>query len=170
MAKMSFLNLLFCLLLSCTELFAASPPTVTDSAHGVTYIGAAKSGVEQFLNIRFGQDTGGINRFKHPQAYTYASGTTVKATKLGPACPAKTLQSLFGFTDNGGVDITIRGLFEPEASSSSGYAAECRPPCDGLDLWGEHVRWIIMCALSDIPIRVEMSTDLSTIPCMSQQC
>ena len=103
MAKMSFLNVLFCLLLSCTQLFAASPPTVTDSAHGIKYVGAASSGVEQFLNIRFGQDTGGVNRFKHPQAYTYASGTTVKATKLGPACPAKTLQSLFGFSDNGGV-------------------------------------------------------------------
>ena len=82
---------------------AAAPPKVTDTAHKLTYVGITKNGVENYLNIQYGQDTGGINRFKHPKAFSYPTGTTVQATKLGPACPAKTEQSLFGYSSNGGV-------------------------------------------------------------------
>lgn len=82
---------------------AAAAPKVVDHAHNLTYVGTTSTGVEHFLNIRYGQDTGGVNRFRHPVAYTYKSNTVVQATKLGPACPQKTDESLFGFSSDGGI-------------------------------------------------------------------
>ncbi|KAK5194292.1 hypothetical protein LTR92_005534 [Exophiala xenobiotica] len=82
---------------------AQSPVTVHDSTHNLTYIGYNYSGVENFQAIRYGKDTSGVNRFKHPQAFTYQSGTTVQATAAGPSCPQKTLQSFAGLTVNEGV-------------------------------------------------------------------
>ncbi|KAI1126212.1 putative lipase [Nemania abortiva] len=64
-----------------------SSPRVVDDSQGVTYKGLNRNGIEVFLGIPYGQDTGGANRFKPPRPYTYAPGTVVDATSYGPACP-----------------------------------------------------------------------------------
>lgn len=61
-------------------------PTVTDANTKVTYIGSSVSGVEQFENIFFGQDTGGPNRFAPPLPFTYHPGSRVMANVPGNAC------------------------------------------------------------------------------------
>jgi carboxylesterase type B len=80
-----------------------SPATVGDSLHNVTYVGYNYSGVEQFQGIRYGQDTSGLNRFKHPQAFSYPNATVVQATAAGASCPQNTIESLASFTENEGV-------------------------------------------------------------------
>ena len=82
---------------------AQAPVTVFDKTHNLTYIGYNYSGVDNFQSIRYGQNTSGSNRFKHPQPFTYPTGTTIVATAAGPSCPQNTVQSLFGFTQNPGV-------------------------------------------------------------------
>lgn len=66
---------------------AIANPTVVDSRHGVTYRGLHRNGIEVFLNIPYGQDTGGANRFKPPKPRVVARGSTIYATTYGPACP-----------------------------------------------------------------------------------
>ena len=80
---------------------AAAAPVVVDGK--VSYIGYDQGGVESFLAIKYGQDTGGVNRFKQPQAYTYPAGSVVNATSNGAACPQKTgnpTPSLIGLFGN----------------------------------------------------------------------
>lgn len=67
-------------------ILAAAQPTVIDQ-HEVTYKGTTRNNVELFLGIRYGKDTGGVNRFKPPEAHTPKSGSTVDATAYGEACP-----------------------------------------------------------------------------------
>ncbi|KAF2719196.1 putative lipase [Polychaeton citri CBS 116435] len=55
--------------------------------NGVTYKGISRSGVETFLGIPYGQDTGGSNRFKRPKPYKFKPGATFFATSEGPSCP-----------------------------------------------------------------------------------
>ena len=70
------------------------PPTVFDSVHNVTYVGLERNGIEIFLNIRYGQDTSGSNRFRPPRpANTLEPGTLVNAIEYGPACPQKLRES-----------------------------------------------------------------------------
>ncbi|KAI1502026.1 putative lipase [Biscogniauxia marginata] len=66
-----------------------SSPSVTTTPHKVTYWGLERNGIEVFLNIPYGQDTGGANRFKPPRPYVPAPGTTVDARNYGPACPQR---------------------------------------------------------------------------------
>lgn len=61
--------------------------TVENSNGTVTYRGIYKDSVEAFLGIPYAQDTGGENRFKPPQLYVPAAGSTIHATAGGPACP-----------------------------------------------------------------------------------
>jgi carboxylesterase type B len=68
------------------EATATQPPTVYDSRHNVTYVGVARNGIEIFLNIPYGADTGGANRFRPPQPATIPSGSTIIAQAYGPAC------------------------------------------------------------------------------------
>ncbi len=82
---------------------SSSPVTVHDTQHNLTYIGYNYAGVENFQNIRYGQDTTGDNRFKHPKPFAYPTGTTVRATAAGASCPQNTIQSFVGFTQNPGV-------------------------------------------------------------------
>lgn len=82
---------------------AQSPVTVHDDAHNLTYIGYTDRNVDNFQGIRYGKDTSGMSRFKHPEAFAYPNGTTVQATAAGPSCPQKTLQSFAGLTVNEGV-------------------------------------------------------------------
>ena len=85
------LTLIFALLSSttlCSPLSErASALSVTDPSTNITYKGKSSNGVESFLNIRFGQDTGGVNRFLHPKPFSYADGKTVDASAPGAACP-----------------------------------------------------------------------------------
>jgi carboxylesterase type B len=53
----------------------------------VRYLGTSADNIESFLNIRFGQSTGGNNRFAAPKPYTYPHGSVVNATRPGAACP-----------------------------------------------------------------------------------
>ncbi|KAH6645130.1 putative lipase [Truncatella angustata] len=64
-----------------------NPPTVYDPDHNVTYVGVARNGIEIFLNIPYGADTSGANRFRPPQPATVPSGSTIIAQAYGPACP-----------------------------------------------------------------------------------
>jgi carboxylesterase type B len=59
----------------------------------VTYNGLERNGIEIFLNVKYGRDTSGENRFKPPRAYIPTPGSNISATSYGPACP----QSLEAF-------------------------------------------------------------------------
>ncbi|KAI0602821.1 putative lipase [Biscogniauxia sp. FL1348] len=87
--KSQFLFKLVPLLRGTNSLAAlASPsPSVTTAPGNVTYQGLERNGIELFLNIPYGQDTSGENRFKPPRPYVPAPGTTVNAGSYGPACP-----------------------------------------------------------------------------------
>jgi carboxylesterase type B len=63
-----------------------STPRV-DAKHGVTYHGLERNGIEVFLGIPYGQDTGGSNRFKPPKRRVPPLGHAVEATSYGPSCP-----------------------------------------------------------------------------------
>jgi len=64
------------------------PPTVFDSRYNLTYVGLERNGVEIFLNIPYGQDTSGSNRFRPPRPVEIpAPGTLINALEYGPACP-----------------------------------------------------------------------------------
>ncbi|KAK3306179.1 Alpha/Beta hydrolase protein [Chaetomium strumarium] len=60
---------------------------VTDRRNGVTYDGLERNGIEVFLGIPYGEDTGGENRFKPPKRHVPHRGSTVNATAYGPSCP-----------------------------------------------------------------------------------
>ncbi|KAI1459290.1 carboxylesterase family protein [Annulohypoxylon moriforme] len=66
---------------------SASTPSVVDKKNNVTYNGLNRNGVEAFLNVPYGQDTSGANRFKPPQAFVPKPGSTINAQAYGPACP-----------------------------------------------------------------------------------
>ncbi len=73
---------------------AASKPCVVDTKHRVvdkkhrvTYHGLERNGIEVFLGIPYGQDTGGENRFKPPKTRLHAPYTVIQATSYGPSCP-----------------------------------------------------------------------------------
>lgn len=61
----------------------ASCPT----SDAVSFKGTTANNVESFLNIRFGEDTSGANRFTPPKEFNYPPGTLVNATTPGAACP-----------------------------------------------------------------------------------
>ena len=95
------LRIYFPILASIISIAAAAAPIVVDG--NISYLGKREGGVESFLNIKYGQDTGGLNRFKQPRAYAYPAGTVVNATKNGAACPQKTgnpTPSLIGLFGN----------------------------------------------------------------------
>ncbi|PNY23694.1 Carboxylic ester hydrolase [Tolypocladium capitatum] len=79
-----------CIVVAAWLLFAGcaiANPTVVDSRLDVTYRGLDRNGIEVFLNIPYGQDTGGSNRFKPPKPQVAARGSTIHANVYGPACP-----------------------------------------------------------------------------------
>ncbi|KAI1446349.1 carboxylesterase family protein [Annulohypoxylon stygium] len=79
---------LFGTLLLCGGVVAVtSDPSVVDTKNNVTYNGVNRNGVEAFLNIPYGQDTSGANRFKPPQAFVPKPGSTINAQAYGPSCP-----------------------------------------------------------------------------------
>ncbi|RAL03369.1 alpha/beta-hydrolase [Aspergillus ibericus CBS 121593] len=64
-----------------------SAPIVHLPDSDVWFTGTAGNETESFLNIRFGQDTSGSNRFAPPKPYAYPAGSVVNATQSGAACP-----------------------------------------------------------------------------------
>lgn len=66
---------------------ARANPSVVDASNKITYRGLHRNEAEVFLNIPYGQDTSGPNRFKPPKPRVLPAGTTVDATAYGPACP-----------------------------------------------------------------------------------
>lgn len=79
---------LFGVLLLCGSAIATpSYPLVVDTTKNVKYQGLSRNGIEVFLNIPYGQDTGGANRFKPPRAAVPKPGSTIVAQSYGPACP-----------------------------------------------------------------------------------
>lgn len=62
-------------------------PPVVHAAHGVTYHGLARNGIEVFLGIPYGQDTSGAARFQPPRKHVPQPGSRVDATAYGPSCP-----------------------------------------------------------------------------------
>ncbi|PYH75109.1 carboxylesterase [Aspergillus vadensis CBS 113365] len=86
----SLFSLLFaapCTLGLARPLFSSTIPTVHLPDSNVSFKGTASNLTESFLNIRFGEDTSGSNRFAHPKPYNYPSGSVVNATQSGAACP-----------------------------------------------------------------------------------
>jgi carboxylesterase type B len=78
--------------ISCsTPAFAQLPGsgarTVTLTQSGLTFKGTSSNNVESFLNIRFGQDTSGMNRFNPPKLFKYPQNATIDSSKPGAACP-----------------------------------------------------------------------------------
>lgn len=70
-------------------------PVVTDTTNSITYHGNVSSNVESFLNIRYGRDTSGSNRFAPPVPFKYPNGTVVDASANGFFC-AQPNVSYFG--------------------------------------------------------------------------
>lgn len=66
-----------------------SRPIVTDTINNIQYVGiyTVKNTIEKFLNVPYGADTGGSNRFRNPQPVNITPGTVVNATVQGPVCP-----------------------------------------------------------------------------------
>ncbi|KAI8963326.1 alpha/beta-hydrolase [Daldinia sp. FL1419] len=75
------------LLLSRDTVAAVSNPQVIDTKNNVTYRGINRNGIEAFLNIPYGQDTSGPNRFKPPRPFVPKPSSTIDAVSYGPACP-----------------------------------------------------------------------------------
>jgi carboxylesterase type B len=63
----------------------SSVPTV--HTNGVVFHGNLSDGVESFFNLKFGQSTGGENRFSHPKPFHYPQDTIFDASIPGVACP-----------------------------------------------------------------------------------
>ena len=68
---------------------AAEFPTVADVRRNIIYHGIYRNGIEAFLGIRYGEDTGGASRFKPPMPHVPETGSTIYAQAYGPACPQK---------------------------------------------------------------------------------
>ena len=96
-------DLLWLWALSVAIVRAQQPVSVHDNKHNLTYVGYSYETVDNFQGIRFGEDTSGSNRFKHPKPFIYPTGTIVNATAAGASCPQTTIESLAGFTENPGV-------------------------------------------------------------------
>lgn len=70
-----------------TATIAAAGPVVADKNRQITYTGLDRNGIEVFLGVPFGQNTGGENRFKPPRRFVSPRRTVVNATAYGPICP-----------------------------------------------------------------------------------
>jgi carboxylesterase type B len=71
---------------------------VTDTRTNITYQGVPGDGIETFLNIPYGQDTGGAGRFLPPRAFVPAHNTVFNATVPGAVCPQQLGDPLPGIT------------------------------------------------------------------------
>jgi carboxylesterase type B len=93
----------FPLLLSCFSLTLLPSALgklaqITDTRTNITYQGLSGDGIETFLNIPYGQDTGGAGRFLPPRAFVPAHNTIFNATVAGAVCPQQLGDPLPGIT------------------------------------------------------------------------
>ncbi|KAL4786416.1 Alpha/Beta hydrolase protein [Aspergillus varians] len=79
------------------------------SPDAVRYEGTTANTVESFLNIRFGEDTSGANRFAPPRPFTPPPGTIVNATNAGAACSTSPLRLNGDGATGVGLQITAYG-------------------------------------------------------------
>ncbi|MCJ1477194.1 hypothetical protein MMC13_005865 [Lambiella insularis] len=110
--KLALLNILSAAIFFVIGVCCAFTPVITAEA-GWSVQGASANGVDEFQNIRFGQDTSGSSRFAPPQAYVYPAGTQVNGTGPGAACPQPVnplpIQGLFAnVTDQSEDCLTLR--------------------------------------------------------------
>ncbi|KAK8859268.1 lipase [Apiospora arundinis] len=100
-------------------------PTAFDVKKDVIYHGLRRNGVEVFLNIRFGQDTGGENRFRPPRPFQPEPGAVIEAQTLGAACPQPTGKVLgplaLGNVTNISEDCLNLNIIRPEGCSSKSH-------------------------------------------------
>ncbi|KAI2611992.1 carboxylesterase family protein [Hypoxylon sp. NC1633] len=82
-----FSVLLLCASTSAVASATADHPLVVDAKQKVKYRGLIRNGIEVFLNIPYGKDTSGANRFKPPVPFAPQPGSTIDAQAYGPACP-----------------------------------------------------------------------------------
>ncbi|KAJ9261724.1 hypothetical protein DTO195F2_3982 [Paecilomyces variotii] len=73
--------------LTALDLWRPSAPYVFDPVTSSTYLGTIADGVEEFLGIFYGQDTGGSNRFAPPKPYIPSRHSFINASTAGAACP-----------------------------------------------------------------------------------
>ncbi|PIG88207.1 hypothetical protein AARAC_007187 [Aspergillus arachidicola] len=64
-----------------------SPPTVTDPARDIKYLGSYSLGVEHYQNISYAEAPWGKRRFAPPIPFQYPRGSVVDATLPGAWCP-----------------------------------------------------------------------------------
>ncbi|KAI1326857.1 putative lipase [Xylariaceae sp. FL0255] len=119
-----------CFLAAATILFLqgssaanSTDPTVSDDKQDVTYVGQRRNGIEVFLGIPFGEDTGGPNRFKPPVPFIPVRGAIVDAQSYGAACPQKLsgIEPPFYYTpvDNISEDCLNLVLGRPKGTTKS---------------------------------------------------
>ncbi|KAJ5168952.1 carboxylesterase [Penicillium canariense] len=88
MAFKSVAAIFLCLFSACGHASALHKQhAIVDIENRVRFHGSSASNIESFINIRFGQNTGGSNRFAAPKPYSYPYGSVVNATQPGAACP-----------------------------------------------------------------------------------
>jgi carboxylesterase type B len=98
---MLLLTILFAVIAACIySIFSIEPlgPIAIDPKNNITYQGVSSNGVDSFLNIRFGQSTGGIGRFAPPKPFIQSHNSIVDATLSGPICPQSL--TVFGVNTN----------------------------------------------------------------------
>lgn len=66
---------------------AAAVPLVIDPVKNITYNGLSRNTLDVFLNVRYGEDTSGENRFKPPRVHNATANAIIDATSFGAACP-----------------------------------------------------------------------------------
>lgn len=124
MRSFSFLGVL----LLCGDAVAtASNPVVVDPNKNITYEGLNRNNIEVFLNIPYGQDTGGANRFKPPKAFAPEPGSTIVAQSYGPACPQELGESVPPLLLTNTTEIS-EDCLNLNVARPSGLGAEARHP------------------------------------------
>ncbi|KAJ6155559.1 para-nitrobenzyl esterase [Penicillium chermesinum] len=97
-------------------------PVVVDPQREITYKGLDRNDIEVFLNIPYGLDTGGTNRFKPPRPYVAKPGSTIHAQSYGPACPQQlgewTLPISLGNITNISEDCLNLNVARPKGTTS----------------------------------------------------
>jgi carboxylesterase type B len=93
-------GLVICAIFSTLNTTGSKNPIAIDHEKNITYHGFSSSkGVDSFLNIPFGQNTGGVGRFAPPKPFILSHNSIVNATMPGTVCP-QSLGSIGGVNTN----------------------------------------------------------------------
>jgi carboxylesterase type B len=81
-------GLVICAIFSTLSTTGSKNPIAIDHEKNITYHGFSSSkGIDSFLNIPFGQNTGGAGRFAPPKSFILSHSGVVNATIPGTVCP-----------------------------------------------------------------------------------